>query len=136
MRLYSYRTCFDLVRSILNKAWQTNPTNRVMTDCIICLSPPNIKQTFDLHHVVSLIHIYLNHIPQPRWYTLTSNQWDQDQRRKRSTLTRKDITIKANLEINQDLDISDEVFSLPQSFLPQPVQLMSYIISSCIPMVS
>jgi hypothetical protein len=43
--------------------WANNPTNRVMMDCIICLSPPNIKQTFDLHHVVYLIHIYLNHIP-------------------------------------------------------------------------
>jgi hypothetical protein len=32
-------------------------------DCIICLSAPNIKQTFDLHHVVYLTHIYLNHIP-------------------------------------------------------------------------
>ena len=28
-------------------------------DCIIYLSPPNIKQTFDLHHVVYLTHIYL-----------------------------------------------------------------------------
>jgi hypothetical protein len=28
-------------------------------DCIFCLSPPNIKQTFDLHHVVYLTHIYL-----------------------------------------------------------------------------
>jgi hypothetical protein len=26
---------------------------------IIYLSPPNIKQTFDLHHVVYLTHIYL-----------------------------------------------------------------------------
>ena len=32
---------------------------------------------------------------------------------KRSTSTRKDITVKANLEMNQDLNISDEVFSLP-----------------------
>jgi hypothetical protein len=28
-----------------------------MMDCIIYLSPPNIKQTFDLHHVVYLILI-------------------------------------------------------------------------------
>jgi hypothetical protein len=34
-----------------------------MMDCIICLSSPNVKQSFDLHHVVYLIHIYLNHIP-------------------------------------------------------------------------
>jgi hypothetical protein len=34
-------------------------------DCIIRLSPPNIKQVFDLHHVVYLIRIYLNHILQP-----------------------------------------------------------------------
>jgi hypothetical protein len=33
--------------------------------------------------------------------------------KKRSTLTRKDITVKANLEMNQDLNILDEVFSLP-----------------------
>jgi hypothetical protein len=32
--------------------------------------------------------------------------------KKRSTSTRKDITVKANLEMNQDLNISDEVFSL------------------------
>jgi hypothetical protein len=53
---------------------RANSTNRVMMDCIICLSPPNIKQTFDLYHVVYLIHIYLNYILQPRGYTLTSNQ--------------------------------------------------------------
>jgi hypothetical protein len=46
------------------------PTNSVMMDCIICLSPPNIKQDFDLHHVAYLIHIYLNLIPQLWWYTL------------------------------------------------------------------
>jgi len=67
----------------------SNPTNRVMMDCIICLSPPNIKQTLDLHHVVYLIHIYLNHIPN-RWYTLTMNQWDQDQKRTKSTSSRKE----------------------------------------------
>jgi hypothetical protein len=33
--------------------------------------------------------------------------------KKRSTSTRKDITVKANLEMNQDLNISDEDFSLP-----------------------
>jgi hypothetical protein len=33
--------------------------------------------------------------------------------KKRSTSTRKDITIKANLEMNQDLNILDKVFSLP-----------------------
>jgi hypothetical protein len=33
--------------------------------------------------------------------------------KKRSTSTRKDITVKANLEMNPDLNISDEVFSLP-----------------------
>jgi hypothetical protein len=42
---------------------RANPTQRVMMDCIIYLSPPNFKQNFDLHHVVYLIHIYLNHIP-------------------------------------------------------------------------
>jgi hypothetical protein len=34
-----------------------------MMNCIICLSPPNIKQDFDQHHVVYLTYIYLNHIP-------------------------------------------------------------------------
>jgi hypothetical protein len=33
--------------------------------------------------------------------------------KKTSTLTRKDITVKANLEINQDLNILDKVFSMP-----------------------
>jgi hypothetical protein len=33
--------------------------------------------------------------------------------KKRSTSTRKDITVKSNLEMNQDLNISDKVFSLP-----------------------
>jgi hypothetical protein len=56
--------------------------------------------------------------------------------KKRSTSTRKDITVKANLEMNQDLNISDEVFSLSYSFLPQPIHLISYIISSWILMLS
>jgi hypothetical protein len=34
-----------------------------MMNCIIYLSPPNIKQVFDQHHVVYLTYIYLNHIP-------------------------------------------------------------------------
>jgi hypothetical protein len=42
---------------------RANPTNRVMMDCIIYLFPPNLKLTFDLHHVVYLIHNYLNHTP-------------------------------------------------------------------------
>jgi hypothetical protein len=42
---------------------RADPTNRIMMNCIICLSPPTIKQDFDLHHVVYLTHIYLNHIP-------------------------------------------------------------------------
>jgi hypothetical protein len=33
--------------------------------------------------------------------------------KKRSALTRKDITVKANLEMNQDLNVLDKVFSLP-----------------------
>jgi hypothetical protein len=45
-----------------------------MIDCIIYLSPPNIKKDFELHQVVYLIHIYLNHIPQLRWYTLEINE--------------------------------------------------------------
>jgi hypothetical protein len=32
--------------------------------------------------------------------------------KKRSASTRKDITVKANLEMNQDLNILDKVFSL------------------------
>jgi hypothetical protein len=34
-------------------------------------------------------------------------------KKKRSTSTRKDITVKANLEMNQDLNLSNKVFSLP-----------------------
>jgi hypothetical protein len=33
--------------------------------------------------------------------------------KKRSTSTRKDIIVKVNLEMRQDLNSSDEVFSLP-----------------------
>jgi hypothetical protein len=73
MRLYSYRTCFILVHFTLNKEPPTNstmsrrsdPTHRILMDCIICLPSPDIKQDFDLHHVVYLIDIYPNHIPQP-----------------------------------------------------------------------
>jgi hypothetical protein len=32
---------------------------------------------------------------------------------KRSTSTRKGITVKVNLEMNEDLNILDKVFSLP-----------------------
>jgi hypothetical protein len=32
-------------------------------DCIICLSPPNVKPTFNLPHVVYHTYIYLNQIP-------------------------------------------------------------------------
>jgi hypothetical protein len=38
---------------------RANPTNSVMMKYIIYLSPPNIKQDFDLHHIVYLNHIYL-----------------------------------------------------------------------------
>jgi hypothetical protein len=92
---------------------RTNPTNRVMMDCIIYLSPPNIKQDFDLYHVVYLTHIYLNHIsPTPIIYTNIESIRPRLER-KRSTSTRKDIKVKANLEMKQDLNILDEVFSLP-----------------------
>jgi uncharacterized damage-inducible protein DinB len=81
-------------------------------DCIIYLPPPNIKQDFDLHHVVYLIHIYLNHIsPTPMIDTDLESMRPRSEK-KRSTSTRKDIIVKANLEMNQDLNISDEVFSL------------------------
>jgi hypothetical protein len=33
--------------------------------------------------------------------------------KKRSTSTRKGITVKANLEMNQDINILDKVFTLP-----------------------
>jgi hypothetical protein len=92
---------------------RANPANRVMMNCIIYLSPTNIKQFFDLHHVVYLIHNYLNHIsPTPIIYANLDSMRPKPEK-KRSTSTRKDITVKANLEMNQDLNISDEVFSLP-----------------------
>jgi hypothetical protein len=34
---------------------RANPTNSVMMNCITCLFPPNINQTFNLHHVDYLI---------------------------------------------------------------------------------
>jgi hypothetical protein len=49
---------------------RADPTERVMMSCIISLSLPNVKQDFDLHHVVYLTHIYRNHIPPtPMIYT-------------------------------------------------------------------
>jgi hypothetical protein len=39
---------------------RANPTHILMMDCIIYLSPPNIKQDFDLHHVVYLTISILN----------------------------------------------------------------------------
>jgi hypothetical protein len=57
-------------------------------------------------------------------------------KKKRSTSTRMNIIVKANLEMNQDLNISNEVFSLTQSFLPQLFQRISYIMSSGISMLS
>jgi hypothetical protein len=39
-------------------------------NCLICLFSPNIKQDFDLHHVVYHFHNHLNHIPPtPLIYT-------------------------------------------------------------------
>jgi hypothetical protein len=84
-----------------------------MMKCIICLSPPNIKQDFDLHHVGYLTHIYLNHTPPtPMVYTNPESMIPRLEKKK-LTSTRKDIKVRANLEMNQDLNISDEVFSLP-----------------------
>ena len=91
---------------------RSNPTSGVMMDCIICLSPPNIKQTFDLHHVGYLTHIYLNHIsPIPMIYTNLESMRPRPEK-KRSTSTRKNITVKANLEMNQDLNIWMKSFPL------------------------
>jgi hypothetical protein len=84
-----------------------------MKNCIIHVSPPNIKQTFNLHHVVYLIHNYLNHIPPtPMIYTNRESMKPRPEK-KRSTSTRKDIIVKANLEMDQDLNILDKAFSLP-----------------------
>jgi hypothetical protein len=91
---------------------RANLTNKVMMDSIICISPPNIKQVFDLHHVVYLIPIYLNHFPTPMIYTHLESMRPRPEK-KRSMSTRKHIAVKANLEMNQDLNISDEIFSLP-----------------------
>jgi hypothetical protein len=82
-----------------------------MMDYIICLSSPNLKWTFDLHYVVYLLHTYINHIPQPRGYTLT--RLNETKTREEKINIDKDITTKANLEMNQDLNILDKVFSLP-----------------------
>jgi hypothetical protein len=40
---------------------RSNPTNRVMMDCIIYISPPNIKLGFDLPNVTYHTHNYLNY---------------------------------------------------------------------------
>jgi hypothetical protein len=89
---------------------RSNSTSRVMMDGIIYLSPPNMKQDFDLHHEVYLTLIYLNHIPPtPMVYTNLESMRPRPEG-KISTSTRKGITVKANLEMNQDLNILDKVF--------------------------
>jgi hypothetical protein len=84
-----------------------------MINGIINLSSPNIKQTFDLHHVVYLLHIYLNHISQPPIIYTNLETMRPRPEEKRSTSIRKGITVKVNLVMNQDLNILDKVFYLP-----------------------
>jgi hypothetical protein len=83
-----------------------------MMDCIICLSPPHIKQTFDLHHVVYLIQIYLNHIPNSGIYTNPEamRPWSE---KEKIDLDKEEYNDQAKLDMNQDLNIPDGVFSLP-----------------------
>jgi hypothetical protein len=67
---------------------RSNLANRILMDCIIYLSPPNLKQTFDLHHVVYLTHIYLKYTPiTPMIYT------DPDSRRPRPGKDKTNLTI-------------------------------------------
>jgi hypothetical protein len=79
---------------------RSNLDNRVMMDCIIYLFSPDIKQDFDLRHIVHLTHNYFNHMPQLYWYILTLKLMRPRLEKKRSTSTRKDITVEANFEMN------------------------------------
>jgi hypothetical protein len=67
-----------------------DPTNKVMMDCIIYLSPPNIKQVVDQHHVVYRTYIYLNQIP-PTLIIYTNLKSRRPRlEKKRSTSSRKE----------------------------------------------
>jgi hypothetical protein len=99
---------------------RANPTHRVMMDCIIYLSPPNIKQTFDLHHVVYLIHNYLNHIPPtPMIYTDLESMRPRLEK-KSSTSTRKERS-QIQFQEKSGSTVQGWSLSLPYSFLPKPI---------------
>jgi hypothetical protein len=105
---------------------RSDPTNRVMKNCIVCLFPPNITQTYDLHHVDYLIHICLNHVPQLQWYTLTSNQWDKtredDQLHQERMSTNSSIQGSSEAtKMNQDPQNLGGSLFLSYSFLPKPI---------------
>jgi hypothetical protein len=69
---------------------RSDPTNSVMMDGIICLFPPNIKWTLDLHHVAYLIQIYLKHIPPPPMICTHRESMSSRPEKKISTSSRKE----------------------------------------------
>jgi hypothetical protein len=101
---------------------RANPTNSVMTDYIIYLSPPNIKQDFDLHHVVYLIHNYLNHIPPtPMMYTDLESMRPRLEK-KSSTSSRKE---RSQTRPSDALPPNTEFF-LTVNFLTQAILAITY----------
>jgi hypothetical protein len=69
---------------------RANPTNSVTMDCIICLSPPNVKPTFNLPHVVYHTYIYLNQIPPTLIIYTDLESMRPRPEKKRSTSSRKE----------------------------------------------
>jgi hypothetical protein len=108
---------------------KSNPTNKVMMDCIIYLSPPNIKQVVDQHHVVYRIYIYLNQIP-PTLVIYTNLKSRRPRlEKKRSTSSRKE---GSQTQPSVALPLKTESFPHPtlsyQHLLILLGNLLSYII--------
>jgi hypothetical protein len=120
---------------------RANRTNRVMMNCTIYLSPPNIKQTFDLHHVVYLIHVYLNHTPPtPIIYTNVESMRPRLKKEEINLIKSREDKIQARSLKESRSTIHDGVspcqnlsfLYLPWSFLPQlPLLIARNMIIMC-----
>jgi hypothetical protein len=101
---------------------KSDPTNKVMMDCIIYLSPPNIKQVVDQHHVVYRTYIYLNHIP-PTLIIYTNLKSRRPRlEKKRSTSSRKE---GSQTQPSVALPLKTEFF-LAINFLTQAILALTY----------
>jgi hypothetical protein len=95
-------------------------------NCMICLSPPNIKQDFNLYHVVYLTHIYLNHIPSTLIkYTNLESMRLRPEKDKINLVKEgeKSNSIFRCITTQQGV-LSHHKLSYPRLFLPQPIHLL------------